>query len=1326
MILEAPPQRTVGGEDLRSHHIITISGRTPTAFSNNKQRLISYLSTHPQTRIQDLAYTTTARRMHFSHRSAHVAGDVETLVQSLINDNMKTPVSQKPSVVFVFPGQGSNSAGMAKELFETCASFHESLVSLESICLGLGFPSVLELLVTESPVSEPGTIPITQTQLALLCFELALSKLWESWGIEPDAVIGHSLGEYAALCASGVLTVSDALYLVGRRAELMQKECSTGSHAMLALRTSLATTQELIQKASPTSCTVSCINAPNATVISGAIEDIKIFQEYAKNLSIQSTVLDVPFAFHSSQMDPILTGLDALGNSLSFGVPSIPIVSTLWGKIVTSGKVFSGVYMAQQARREVNFLGAIRECEIQGLVDSQTLWFGLGPDTTCLNMVSASLKVHSTSLLPTLKSDKGCWKSISNSLAHAYAAGITIDWSQYHKDYKKWLSLLELPSYAFDLKNYWIQYEGDWALTRNRPSELNLTASFSSTCLHKVAKESFQTDQASVTFISDLREPKLFSLIQGHLVNGVGLCPSAVYAEMAITATRYIYSKLDSLNTNNAVEITDTEFFRPLIVTKTGLRQTLKLNAVKSSGSDVVRITVSSETTKGCSDHATCAVRLGEKDQWLTSWSRNSYLIKSRLDMLEKAAADGIAHQILGPMAYKLFSNVVEYSSDYKGMTEVLLDSELIEGTAKVQLKRTITGHHFSCNPHWLDGVLQIAGFVLNGNVTTPPDIVYMSSGWESLRIATPFSHDKLCFSHVKMQPVENTRGLFIGDISIFQDGEIVAVGTGIKFQEIKKSILHLVLPGSLRYLQQALHTPPNPTLDNSASKMPSQSYNNMVLSSSGESTPRSDESLINFKGIFAMIVTIIAEELGLKEGELGENTELSQLGIDSLLTISIITRIRSETKLDLPASVLTSNRTISQLQVLMKKDMISNTATSHGKIDGRSSIPNFVLDEPQPAPSTALTAATVEINVSTSLMKSIMRETGINSEDIDGSTTLQELGIDSLLGIAILGDVKEETGVDLPASWLAVHLTVSSLLLAVRNLSDAKPQLQLDMKSSNAVYLQGDKNSQHPALFLCTDGAGSAASYLHLPQISSNIPVYGLESPFLQCPSEFTGSISEICSIFVSKIRSIQPHGPYMLGGWSIGGIYAYECAYQLQTIHHEKLHGILLIDSPCPNKLENLPDLTLQILEETGIFARIPKTEDGIDDAASLSMKSHLLGCVKSVVSYDPTPLPKYGRPNHVFIIWATQGLFEELTTKVKEASEMTVNEKNLHDSVGLKKDWLTAKRSSFGPMGWDRLLGRCDCHNVKGDHFSIMNRPGVRHIIPFCVQESSMLIQ
>lgn len=542
-----------------------------------------------------------------------------------------TKVNGRPSIVFVFSGQGSLTAGLGEHLYNTCARFREDILAFESICVNLGFPSFIQIITT--PSMDHSSVSTLEIQLATVSLELAISNLWKRWGLKPDLVIGHSIGEYAALHVAGVLSLMDMFYLVGKRAELLLEKCSANTHTMLAIKAPSRQVRDILDGTKYASCSISCHNSPVSVVVSGPSTTIQILKDHLIGHGIDSVTLNVPYAFHSPQIQPIASDFLEISEKIQFMKPSIPIASSLLGKVVEDLGVFSPDYLTRHAIEEVNFVGAVEACRIRGLTNEKTIWIENGPGSSTIGMVKATIPVGLA--VPTLKHSESAWKTLSKSAASIYCKGISIDWPEYHREYKDTLRLLELPRYAFDLKNCWIPYKGSRSLANNASSP---TPGFSTTCLQKIETETFSGTQASVIFVSDVKEEKLLQAIRGHLVNGIALCPSSVYSDMAFTAAYYVYSKQSPSVQVPSMDLTLMEVFHPLVVATDDGNHEIIVTATRPLNSPAVHITFSSrQGSLESEEHAHCVVTFGEGQRWmdsvndLSSCCLNSTLIRAHL-----------------------------------------------------------------------------------------------------------------------------------------------------------------------------------------------------------------------------------------------------------------------------------------------------------------------------------------------------------------------------------------------------------------------------------------------------------------------------------------------------------------------------------------------------------------------------------------------------------------------------------------------------------------------------------------------------------------------
>ena len=1368
----APRVAAIAGSDARSHHVIAVSGRTVNALVGNNQRLLEYVRKNPNTKLADLSYTTTARRIHQGLRQTHVASTLDGLVASLeaaARDQEKAKKARAPtatpSVIFCFTGQGSQYAGMASELFASQPTFRETLLECDRISTTHGFESFLSVLTSDSPESALAGASPVQVQLAIVSIELALAALWKSVGVTPAAVIGHSLGEYAALCTAGVLSLSDCLYLVGRRASLMLSSCTPGTQSMLALACSLADAEALLSSnPAYSSCEIACANGPSSTVVSGPAADVAELQQAT---SVKATLLDVQFAFHSAQMDPVITAFSEYTAKAHYASPSIPFASTLLGTVVDAAEetpAIDGSYLVRQMRERVRFTDAVESLlAVKSIQSGPSVWIETGPSPVCLGLARSTFNdrgITSPLLLPSLKRGESDWKMFSQAVAKAHEAGVKVDWQEYHAAFESSLRLLELPNYAFDLKNYWIQYRGDWALRKGdlavepassapEPKPVSYPAFTATTGLHRIESQVISDNGSiAVSFATDAIEPKLNKALRGHLVNEAGLCPSSVLGDMALTASNYIrrLSHLLSeksgykspLGNDLCLDVHEMGIHKPLLVQPGATKQTILTAAVWDSSSSTVTFTFSSKDGPDGAkeDHAHCKATFSDGDAWKSLWKRSSYLVQGRMDQLVQAAASGRAHKLLRPMVYKLFASFVDYAEKYQGLQEVYMDSHQLEAAANVKFLTDDSDGTFTCSPYWIDGFAHLSGFILNGADTTPADSVFISHGWGSMKFTCPFSADKSYRSYVRMQEEIGSKGVFSGDVFFFEGDEVIAMCEDLKFQRVKRSILAYLLPSGAAAAaplksNRPMTPPPSPPRKSVAAKTNSLAKR--------QATPKkakpSRSSLL-----FSEILDTVASEVGIEVGELTDDAWFADLGVDSLLAISITARLSTLMGHHLPATLFTEYLSVSQLRTYFAGESGADHEPSGSSRHDASwntppqSEPGSDDEGSDTTPSPSVSRGETPFSSigqtpepgaardhSAELFRKIIsQEVGVDASEIEDDTLLADLGVDSLLSLSILGAIKAQTGRVLPSSFLIDHPTLKDIqkvlgghshtspqalaqaveIVASRPVSQKKPSAK---HSAEAILLQGSPSSSSPALFLLPDGSGSASSYVGLPPMGLKGAVYGLNSPFLKTPEDFTLPLQDVASMYVGEIRRVQPAGPYHLGGWSIGGAYAFEVASQLAVRHGEQINSLILIDAPCPKTLPPLPAQTIDLLDKIGAF-------DGLKGRASNTMRSgvrdHFAGSVNALKQYKPVPMPPQAVPKTVSVLWARDGVWETVGEDVRRQHG------GAQGGINAAEDWIMDPRKDKGPNGWESLLPRASiaCKIVSGDHFTIMRRPGV----------------
>ncbi|CAM6003988.1 unnamed protein product, partial [Sphagnum balticum] len=944
LLLEGPPIRTPATSPFHQPtHVITVSAKTRASLKMNKQRLYSFLESNPETSLADLSYTTTSRRAHFDHRFVAVVPNMSDLLEALMEELDEAPLSENAKIVLAFTGQGCIYTGLGKELFEVSDQFRSDILQFDNLAKALGLSSFMPLLDPKVDIKSLSTV---QTHLGQVCIQIALYRLYRSWGIVPDTIIGHSLGEYAALYACGVLTAADAILLVGRRAEIMDQYCTPGTYAMLAVKGDLKHIDDIVCK---TNTEIACINGPNDVVLSGPMDKIISAASLLSDVGVQSTRLGIPYACHSSQLDPAVQPFEKVAEGVQFYPAKTPLLSPLLGKEISHGETIDAKYLSRHLREPVDFVAALKSSKLIS-INQNVQFLELGPHPICMGMIR---NILGKSTIPSMRKGQHSWTVIAQSLSALYMGDSDIDWLEYNREFASSARMLNLPTYAFDEQNHWIEYKNDWALSKGRadlpPPDLQKDKGPATSSIQHLIRENIHAPSATAEFESDIWHPALYDAISGHVINGVGLCQSSVYADMAFTVAKYLHERVTPDFVDLGMDVMQMEILAPVILdfSKERKSQLIRISTTLNEGKVSVQFSDAAATGSSSIVYAECIVVLRNPVELLRQWSRSKHLVCSRIDHIR--AMKGI-NKLNRQMAYKLFRAVVEYSEGFHGMDEVLLHSEQHEAVAQVSFKTEEHVGNFFRSPYWIDSLTQLSGFVMNGNETIDAKkAVYISNGWESMHFAAQLSSHKTYTVYVKMQPSQGS--IYSGDLYVLDAEEIVGVSLGIRFQLVHRELLKLLLappPSSKRSVKSKLLDPCDLPEPSSSSKSSTEPKNTPASSLSAQLSYKDshDEAESSrgakFRQLVKSALGILCEQLSLESQKLGGKVKFADVGVDSLMSLTILGHFRESLDLELPPTTFQTCHTVEGLVKVLEgiygesadfKSMKSATTTTSSQI---------------------------------------------------------------------------------------------------------------------------------------------------------------------------------------------------------------------------------------------------------------------------------------------------------------------------------------------------------------------------------------------------------
>jgi acyl transferase domain-containing protein/acyl carrier protein len=474
LVLEEAPEPEPGDAPARPAQLLVLSARTASALDAAAARLADRLEEDPDLELADVAWTLQTGRKAFEHRRIVVARGREEAMDAVkaLGDPRAASGRREgagvPPVVFLFPGLGDQRVGMARELYATETVFREQVdLCADRLAPLLGAdlrevmfsgeerlsagPDLRAMLRRESPQNpeSPAETRLRRTEFAQpACFvvEYALARLLISWGVEPQAMIGYSLGEYVAACLAGVLPLDAALELVARRAKLIQR---LPPGAMLAVPLPEAELRPLLGEG----LSLAATNGPHFCVAAGLREAVEALDRDLAARGVSCLPLRTTHAFHSAMMDPAVEALTSLARGIAVSPPRIPYLSNVTGGWITADDLTDPGYWARHMRSTVRFAEGIGEL----LLEPGRIFLEVGPGATLGTLVKQHPAAAANRVaIPTLRpEDAGAdLRPLLEAVGRLWIAGVEVDWAAFHGGERR--RRVGLPAYPFERQRYWI------------------------------------------------------------------------------------------------------------------------------------------------------------------------------------------------------------------------------------------------------------------------------------------------------------------------------------------------------------------------------------------------------------------------------------------------------------------------------------------------------------------------------------------------------------------------------------------------------------------------------------------------------------------------------------------------------------------------------------------------------------------------------------------------------------------------------------------------------------------------------------------------------
>lgn len=501
--------------------VLPLSARSGPGLTALAARYAGWLAEHPDASFADVCFTAGAGRSHFEHRAAIVANSTREagiLLEDLMANRTRPGVlrrecTDRPTTAWFFPGQGSQYAGMARELFDTEPVFAETMRRCAEAVDPILPQPLLEVLYSSDRSAGETLRHTSFAQPAIFAVEMGLARLWQSWGIEPDVVLGHSVGQYAAACVAGVFSLEDGARLIAERGKLF------GSLPPGGRMVAVFADPDYVERAAADfpRVSVGAYNGRN-TVLSGPAEDLEKIADACGQDGTRCTWLETSHAFHSELLEPVLDEFEAFATQFDFAAPTLPLVCNRTGAVLNAQTPLDAQYWRRHSRQPVQFTESVRT--VAGL--GCTVLMEIGPQPI---LTAAALQIWPETSAPplaivSLRKGANAVRQIAEALATTYVCGHRPDFAAIgHRQEHK----LELPTYPFQRRRYWPKSSGISALASSGLSASGILGS---------PKDLASGDTVYSSVLSVKTQPWLAH----HVIYGTVVVPGATYAAMALAA----------------------------------------------------------------------------------------------------------------------------------------------------------------------------------------------------------------------------------------------------------------------------------------------------------------------------------------------------------------------------------------------------------------------------------------------------------------------------------------------------------------------------------------------------------------------------------------------------------------------------------------------------------------------------------------------------------------------------------------------------------------------------------------------------------------------
>ncbi|KAI9667742.1 MAG: Type I Iterative PKS [Bathelium mastoideum] len=1024
---------------------LMLSASSEKSLIENARALATYLRKAVTSKLDlnDVAFTLIKKRRRFkfmasieAQSSSEAADLLLDLKPSAIFEPFPSlkPTVNKP-VVLLFSGQYDNKVGLDRSFYTGYPAFRAHVDACDSELKALGYPSIIPTIFETQPLDDD----VVALQCSIFTMQYASARCWLEAGVQPSALVGHSLGELTALAVSQALSLSDAMKLVAARAHLIESKVGPERGGMLALSScslqDLESLRTLLHQRSSNSRSldveIACYNAPDALVVAGTsasigtAEDLLRSEQDLRNIRVRR--LATSHGFHSSLMDPILPDLDTLTQSLTWHEPKFPL-EVCAPQPLRSIKEYSP---SRHARDAVLFSESI--CRVEEKLDGSGLvWLEAGVNTPVTSMAAKATRqtdAHTFLALKTQGSPKPSIDAIAGLVSRLWRQGIFAN----HWKLIRGCNHIWLPPYQFEATRHWLPnidrvMEMKHAITNSASTAVvsSLDHAQASSPPQLVTKKTTSSSAGFAEFLINTQCERFQAVVGGHGVRSRALCPASMYMECVTMAFQlHLKGSDDDLSRKGVSLVYENFSINAPLGAKPEGEVVLQLKQVANSwefsvttlvfGADV------SKKPRGTS-HAKGFIAFRTSPD-LDAVQRLVSEPIERLERLDNADAE----RLMSKRSYGLFGRVVDYATFFRGIRSITLAKHeavaIISLAHDQQPNRDQSTAWKVCDTVTIDAYIQVVGLLMNSDDSVSAEDVVVMTGLDRVILSPACKMDNPCeYWRVYARFGFGSDQQPLGDVFVCTaNGELVAMLTGCRFAKLPISRLEKILdmanqgssaPQKEKPIARGPSPPPlvaPPSSDSSSAASESTGASTLATDLTTPSPSRESSKVI------LALRELVAEYTGIEPSGIPEDKMLADLGLDSLASVELIGELSSK------------------FGVAINEDVGQCTLQGLYRQLGTKSppIPVSLPDSPKiVVPTPTMNDPDDRGDLDGSLQKFLqilVDVSGARPQDIKPQEELANLGIDSLSSVDLKQELEDNFAVRI--SDITVESTVQELM---------------------------------------------------------------------------------------------------------------------------------------------------------------------------------------------------------------------------------------------------------------------------------------------------------